>query len=570
MSLSPNHAETLRACLRCGWPGVSYSVMVTRSADTPSLRKARGAFFTPDGITEHIAEWAIQRSDDTVLEPSAGEAAFLVAAVRRLRDLGVRVPAVDGVELHAASAQVAQGLVASAGGVARIEVTDFFLTEADGSYAAVIGNPPFIRYQDFGGAARDRARFAALAQGVALSGLASSWAAFVVHAAAHLRPGGRLGMVLPAELLSTNYAAPIRQFLLERFSTVELVTFETQVFPDAEADTVLVKAAGWQGKPAGLATLRQTRDASTLRSLRNGTTWSAVNPTARWTPLLVKDSTTKAIADVVAAGSFVALRDLGKTSLGIVTGANKYFALSPQRVLELGIPRRDLVRISPPGSSHLRGLALTDAVMTRLGRGGQSTWLLYPRDQPSAATLRYIESGHATGIDTAYKCRVRRPWWRVPLMDPADLLLTYMNADAPRITTNMARVRHLNSVHGIYLHPEVRDLASEVLPIASLNSLTLLSAELVGRSYGGGVLKIEPREADSWWMPSAMLMAQLRQRLLALKPRVQQLLQERELLAAVALVDDILLDGLEPGQLTAIREDHSAFMQRRITRGKSG
>lgn len=544
--------------------------MATATSDTAAARKARGAFFTPDGVTEHLAEWAIQSADDTVLEPSAGEAAFLVAAVARLRELGAGKPTVHGVELHHASARLAREIVTDAGGVARIRVGDFFLTEPRGSFSAVIGNPPFIRYQDFSGEARDRARFAAQAQGVALTGLASSWAAFVVHAAAHLRLGGRLGMVLPAELLSTNYAAPVRQFLLSRFESVELVTFETQIFPDAEADTVLVKAAGWLGEPAGVATLRQTRDATTLGSLHEGTTWATTDPSARWTPLHMQDATVEAITELIQSGAFVALHDLGDTTLGMVTGANKFFTLSPQRVRELGIPRRDLLRVSPPGSSHLRGLALTSSAMTRLGQDGQATWLLYPSTKPAQETLDYIESGHATGIDTAYKCRVRNPWWRVPVLAPADLLLTYMNADTARLTTNQARARHLNSVHGVYLKDDVRELARDVLPVASLNSLTLLSAELVGRSYGGGVLKIEPREADRWWMPSAATMTGYRDALVELKPRVQRLLQSKNVLGAVALVDEVILDGLSDAQLQAVREDAAAFMQRRLTRGKSG
>jgi hypothetical protein len=377
-------------------------------------------------------------------------------------------------------------------------------------------------------------------------------------------------MVLPAELLSTNYAAPIRQFLLERFSSVELVTFETQIFPDAEADTVLVKAEGWLSEPAGVATLRQTRDATTLDSLSIGTTWSTVDSAARWTPLHIQDETAEAIAKLIPSGAFAPLQELGDTTLGMVTGANKFFTLSPQRVRELGIPRRDLLRVSPPGSSHLRGLALTDSAMTRLGQGGQATWLLYPSEDPATATLAYIDSGHATGVDTAYKCRVRKPWWRVPVLPPADLLLTYMNADTARITTNEARARHLNSVHGVYLKPDIRQLAREVLPIASLNSFTLLSAELVGRSYGGGVLKIEPREADRWWMPSAAAMVRHRAALIGLKSRVRRLLQAKNLIGAVTLVDEIVLGDLADAQLGAVREDHVAFMQRRATRGKSG
>lgn len=537
--------------------------------DPAAARKARGAFYTDPAITRHLAGWAIRGAADRVLEPSAGEAAFLTAAVERLRELGAEAPIVHGIEIHAPAATAARKLIAASGGRAQIKVSDFFLVEAKPRHDAVIGNPPFIRYQDWTGSQRDRARFAALQQGVALTGLASSWAAFVVHSAAHLKPGGRLGMVLPAELLTVNYAAPVRRFLLENFASVELVVFDEQVFPDAEADTVLVKADGWKGEPAGVATLRQTRNASTLSELAEGTTWTTVDPADRW---LAQPLSTAAVDGVsrLLDGPFGKLQDLGETSLGAVTGANRYFALSPERAQHLGIPRRDLVKISPPGSSHLRGLAFTDSAFTRLGQRGEATWLLHPSDRPAAATKRYVREGEDTGVNLAYKCRVRPDWWRVPLLAAPDLFLTYMNADTVRVVHNATGARHLNSVHGVYLREDVRELAG-LIPIASLNSVTLLGAERAGRSYGGGILKMEPREADGWWMPGEHLMREHRGALEALKPRVQRLLQAKDLLSAVALVDAVLLDGLlTDTELDAIRTDRRDWMTRRVTRGKSG
>ncbi|WP_249352996.1 MULTISPECIES: N-6 DNA methylase [unclassified Microbacterium] len=539
--------------------------------DTSTARKARGAFFTPAGITQHIAQWAIRTSADSVLEPSAGEAAFLTAAVKHLIALGGTEPVVHGVEIHGPSAHAAQAVVAAVGGRAQITVSDFFLVEATPTFDAIIGNPPFIRYQEWTGDQRDRARFAALHQGVALTGLSSSWAAFVAHAAGFLKPGGRLGLVLPAELLSVNYAAPIRRFLLENFASVELVVFDEQVFPDAEADTVLVKADGWKQAPAGHASLRQTRNATTLEKLESGTTWAPIDTADRWTPLALSEATTAVRSRLAADDSFGPLETYGDTTLGAVTGGNRFFALSPARVRELGIPRRDLLRISPPGSSHLRGLALTDSGLTRLGQRDQPTWLLWPSSTPAEATLRYIEFGHATGVDQAYKCRVRKSWWRVPVLDAPDLFLTCMNADTARLTTNAAGARHLNSIHGVYLRDELRDIGREALPVASLNSMTLLSAELVGRSYGGGILKIEPREADRWWMPSPAMLTKHREALAAVKPRVQRLLQRKDLLGAVALVDEILFQGvLSTPELDALRADHQALTSRRTVRGRSG
>jgi adenine-specific DNA-methyltransferase len=544
--------------------------------DTPALRKQRGAFFTPDEITRFVSDWAIRTPDDLVLEPSAGDAAFLVSAVRRLcelaPDMEVR-PVVNGVEIHATSAHAAQQRVHEAGGEAHIRHSDFFTVQPEPVYDVVVGNPPYIRYQGFSGDARARAREAALRGGVSLTGLASSWAAFTVHSAMFLKQGGRLGLVLPAELLSVNYAAPVRRFLFNRFRDVQLVLFDEQVFPEAEADVVLLLADGYLEGPAQHATIRQSKNAADLASLGAGLIWTPTDPAAKWTSSIVDPEAVEPLHELVQSGAFSKLETWGDTTLGIVTGNNKYFTLSPQRVKELGLRRKELLRLSPPGSAHLRGLSLSKAMLTNLGREGQATYLFYPTDPPSAEAAAYIEDGHRTGVDTAYKCRVRKTWYQVPLVPAADLLLTCMNADTPRLTANEAGVRHLNSVHGVYLNAQHRVLGCELLPLASLNSLTLLHAEIVGRAYGGGILKIEPKEADIWAMPSPELVLARSAALRAIKQRVADFLKGGELLDAVAEVDQVVLAGgrdLSLGQIERIRQARAELARRRTVRAASG
>ncbi|GAA3325917.1 N-6 DNA methylase [Paeniglutamicibacter sulfureus] len=550
--------------------------VLSHPTDTADLRKARGAFFTPPAITRFIANWAIRDPQDRLLEPSAGDAAFMVEAVRRLGELDPSPetnPVVEGVEIHAHSAQVANARVLEAGGTPRITVSDFFLVEPRQDFSAVIGNPPYIRYQDFRGESRARSRAAALKAGVALTGLASSWAAFTVHSALFLKDGGRLGLVLPAELLSVNYASVVRRFLFDRFRRVELVLFEEQVFPEAEADVVLLLAEGFNEGPTDAAIIRQVQNAEDLLSDTVGKRWAPVDPAGKWTASMVGSAALEPLAALRSAGNFTMLEQWGDTTLGMVTGNNGYFTLSPARVKELGIPRRDLLRLSPPGSTHLRGLSLSADMLTRLGAAGKSTYLFRPEGNPSPASAAYIEAGHTAGVDRAYKCRVRTPWYKVPLVKPADLMLTCMNADTARLTTNEAHAHHLNSVHGVYLKPELQDLGRELLPVASLNSATLLSAEMVGRSYGGGILKLEPREADVWFMPSATLVAERADALRSVREQVARLLQNGKLLDAVALVDQALLlnNGLlSQDELDGIRSAHHTLSERRVTRSKSG
>lgn len=544
--------------------------------DTPALRKERGAFFTPDEITRFMANWAIRTHLDRVLEPSAGDAAFLVAAVRRLRDLspdGNARPTVDGVEIHAYSARVARERVLAAGGETKIRHSDFFAVAPEPVYDTVIGNPPYIRYQDFAGEARARSREAALRGGVSLTGLASSWAAFTVHSAMFLKTGGRLGLVLPAELLSVNYAAPVRRFLFDQFRDVQLVLFDKQVFPDAEADVVLLLADGYLEGPARHATIRQSKNAAELAFLGEGQIWTPADPAAKWTSSLIDPEALEPLNALRQDGAFTNLETWGDTTLGIVTGNNKYFTLSPARVKELGLSRNELLRLSPPGSSHLRGLALSSAMLTKLGREGLATYLFYPSSPPSPAAAAYIADGHRTGVDTAYKCRVRKTWYQVPLVPAADLLLTCMNADTPRLTANEARAHHLNSVHGVYLKEPHQELGRDLLPLASLNSVTLLHAEMVGRAYGGGILKIEPKEADVWAMPAPALISARADALRGVKQRVAKLLADGRLLDAVEVVDEVVLLGygdLSAKQMKKIRQARADFAQRRTTRAISG
>lgn len=543
--------------------------------DSSAARKERGAFFTPDEITRYIVQWAVRSAGDLVLEPSAGDAAFLVSAVAHLKKLGSAqsLPTVYGVEIHGPSAAVACQRVADAGGKAIIREGDFFKVLPEPRYDAVVGNPPFIRYQQFSGESRKLSREAAFRAGVPLSAMASSWAAFTVHAAMFLKEGGRLGLVLPAELLAVNYAAPIRRFLFTSFRDVQLVLFEQQVFPDAEAEVVLVLADGYGEGPAAHAIFKQAKNASDLMSLGEGAPWVPVDPSEKWTSSLVDAAVLDSLDCAVGKGTFCPLEAWGDTTLGIVTGNNKYFTLSPERARVLGLRNGEVLRLSPPGSSHLRGLALTQPMLKKLGDVGQSTLLFYPGDSPSAEAAAYIEDGFRTGVHTAYKCRIRKAWYRVPLVRPADLLLTCMNADTARLTANLAGAHHLNSVHGVYLNDEHRDVGRELLPLASLNSLTLLHAELVGRSYGGGILKIEPREADAWLVPSLTLVRRQAVILQSVKAKVSRLLSRNKLLDAVSVVDEALLltDGcISTQQLEGVRRARSELANRRRLRGVRG
>jgi hypothetical protein len=151
----------------------------------------------------------------------------------------------------------------------------------------------------------------------------------------------------------------------------------------------------------------------------------------------------------------------------------------------------------------------------------------------------------------------------------ADLLVTCMNADTPRLAVNEAKAHHLNSVHGLYLAEGYGGMAS-ALAVASLNSATLLGAELVGRAYGGGILKLEPGEAVKLPLPSPEVVSEVSGELTAMIPTLRKLIANGLLLDAVGLVDTVILErqsAMSHDKVLDLREARAHLSQRRVTRG---
>ena len=533
--------------------------------------------------------WALSSKNShelSVLDPTSGEGVFLLAAAQRFQGVGSagRDLSLYGVDIHESSLQETRRLLASQTSLEpNLLHGDFFEELSPDQLGAriplvdaVVGNPPFVRYHEHRGASRQHALAAALAQGVRLSGLASSWAALLVHAASFLKPDGRIAMVLPAELLSVGYAEPIRLWLRRRFQSVHLVLFNSLQFADAEEQVVLLVARGTGGCNA--FTLHEVEDASELSSLHIFDA-DAFAPavSGKWTDLLVPERARSALRRVTEE-HFGRLGELGTVELGTVTGANKYFTLAESTRQEYNLQvGKHVVPTVPPGSRHIPGVRFTKGQWEQLKLAGERVWMLSPSSsRPTAeGLLRYIDAGRRLGVHEGYKCSLRGDlWWRAPAQPAPDLLFTYMSHVAPRLVQNLADATLVNSLHGVRLNAQVdKSLVGAALPLLALNTVTMLSAELTGRSYGGGILKLEPREAAGLAIPGEDLTARAWENLKADQHKLDELIRARRWSDVVQLVDKCLLEDclkVSPSELHELRAALGAQRARRQRREQDG
>jgi adenine-specific DNA-methyltransferase len=534
---------------------------------TTERRKQLGAFYTPHEMAAKLVKWAIRDPDDSIIDPSFGGFVFLELAKERLLSLGDD-PAelrglIFGVDMDEEALRIAreeEGL----GDVSLIQ-SDFFDVEPDDlpCFSANIGNPPYIRYQSWdgdGSPAHDISK----QMGVKLSRLSSIWAPFILHGCRFLKQGGRLGQVLPAELMHAQYARPVTDYLTRSFREVTVVVFEERVFPGALEEIVLLFADGFGEGPARGIGVVACRDLGDLDlSMIDGKGRGYFDADLALLRLLPQKS--QRLYDRLAADSRVQpLGALAEVDIGAVTGANDFFIRQRKEIRSRRFPAK-LFQTIIGKANDIPGAALTDDDVAGLVERGRKTELLVANgtttEKQKAALAELIAEGEALGLPSRYKCRIRTPWWSVPLpkRGAPDAFLTYMNDAFPRLVANEAGALSTNTIHNVALLDSQPPAA---LAVAFYNSLTLLSAELVGRSYGGGILKLEPTEAERLLLPpfSATLAKHL--------PKLDRLIRQGNIEAVLNFVDPLVLTplGVTEADIRALRLARQKLYGRRRSR----
>lgn len=448
-----------------------------------SQAKANGAYYTPHSVANLLVRYAVRRQSDQLLDPSCGDGRFIALHEHSI-----------GVERD----NIAADLASERAPLAEIHRSDFFVwaSKTQNRFDCAAGNPPFIRYQLFAGDVRKRALKSCHELGVRFSGLTASWAPFLVVTASLLRPGGRMAFVVPAAIGHAPYAAPLIEYLVGHFDTIRIVAVREKLFPQLSEDCWLLLADGFSGTTDHIQfdTVDTVCDSFQSKS----TSLVAVDDwrnswNSRLRPFLLNAGERSMYLEIAHAKQTVRLGEISNIGIGYVTGANDFFHLTPSEARRWDIPDAYLQPTVRRGNV-LGNQVLSKQAVDAWCEADESFLLLsIPKTEKLPTSVRrYLESPSGLEARSAYKCRNRSPWYSVPDIRVPDFFLNYMSGTAPHMVRNAAKASCTNAIHAVDVNC-VRD--KNWLIRWWDTTFTKLSCEVEGHPLGGGMLKLEPREA---------------------------------------------------------------------------
>lgn len=471
-------------------------------------QKLRGGYYTPADLATFLVRWVSHIKPRTILEPSCGDGIFF----RPVADFAPSAK-VMGFELDSAEADKAQAAANAAGmDGSKINNADFLgwavkaLQSEKARFDAVLGNPPFIRYQYLPPLFQERAETIFGALGCKFTKHTNAWVPFILASFAMLRPGGRLAMVVPAEIIHVTHAQSLRSYLGENARRLVVVDPEELWFPGTLQGAVLLMAEkkahpAEHGEGLGIYPVKgrdflQLDPEAVFQAPKsiNGKTVEG-----KWTRALLSPSTRSLLDSLVATHAVSRFDEVADVDVGIVTGANKFFLVEDETVA-----RFDLQEWAHPmfgRSEHCPGVIYDERQHEANARKGNPTNFIWFKDRSverSRKGKRYIEQGESESLHTRYKCRIRSPWYSVPSVYATEIGMLKRSHDTPRLILNHLRAYTTDTAYRISL----KEGTAEQLVYGFINALTSLSAELEGRHYGGGVLELVPSEIEKLLLPS--------------------------------------------------------------------
>lgn len=462
--------------------------------------KLRGGYYTPSEVSENLVDWvtADLANGATILEPSAGDGSMLKALKHKEFEFSAKAIELDPFEAEKSLILVEDD--------SRFSVlnTDFFNFYEDNQdkFDAIVGNPPYIRYQFLTAEQRDIQADILGRNGMKANKLINAWVAFAVASIEMLKDGGKIAFVLPTDILQVSYAQQLRHFLHEQLSEMTIVTFEVGVFEGIQQDVILLQGV----KRTPQDTNHNLRIVNLLDSSQLKLVYPdrfskvSQNDDKKWTKYLLAAEDVEMINKIYSSNKFQSLVEVAKVEVGITTGKNELFTVTQEVVDAYELQDYSLPLLGR--SINSAGIKYSQLDLEDNIENGKKAWLLDFNTSNwhkfSASVKKYLSEIEEAGLNTGYKLSIREYWYNVPSIWVPDAFMLRRIGELPKLIFNEINAVSTDTFHRVKFFPN-SDFYWIIF--SSYSSIGLLSYELAGRNFGGGALEILPGDIQEIILP---------------------------------------------------------------------
>jgi adenine-specific DNA-methyltransferase len=473
--------------------------------------REKGQFWTPDWVAEAMVAYAVAGGAETVFDPAVGAGAFFRAAkvISRERNLALNL---KGAETDPDALAQAEASGLSKADLAGVEIADFVSRADARRYSAVVANPPYIRHHRLHPELKSRLRvFAKSLIGENLDGRAGLHIYFLLRALQLLERDGRLAFIIPADSCEGVFAPLLWRWITTNYRLDAIVTFTREASPFPNVDTNPVIALIRNAAPRSVFWWAQCRRAETaalkdwLRDEPGNLASDDLYVCEREIEEGLRTGLSRAPARQTASGPV--LGDFAHVLRGIATGANDFFFLTRSQAEEYEIDSEFLLR-AVGRTRDVPGDELTERTLCELDGRGRPTLLFAPDgravDLFSLPVRRYISKGEQMKLPHKALISQRRPWYKMETRRVPPMLFAYLGRRNARFIRNRAGCLPLTGFLCVYPKSE-EPVFLESLWQALNHPETLANLSLVGKTYGNGAIKVEPRALERLRLPAIVL-----------------------------------------------------------------
>ncbi|MDC4998402.1 N-6 DNA methylase [Acinetobacter baumannii] len=474
-----------------------------------TTQKLRGGYYTPQHLADYVAKWVLSINPQSILEPSCGDGVFIQAIAN---NNAINSLQMSCFELLDTEVEKAQNLAKKLG-YANCNVTegDFLvwankqLAENKKIFDGVVGNPPFIRYQFLEKSFQAETETVFKTLGLKFTKHTNAWVPFILASLSLLKDGGRLGMVIPSEIINVMHSQSLRTFMGKICSKIVIIDPKEIWFEDTLQGAVILLAEKKKNKESstkgvGIVSVEGLEfletDPNEIFESIIGINGKTVD--GKWTKAVLSKEELDLIEKIVSHENVYLFKDIAEVDVGIVTGANEFFLVNDETVNEFNLHKYAYPMFGR--SQHCKGILYDEnqhEENIKLGLPTNFIHMTEVYDKLSSGAQQYVKLGEEKEYQTRYKCRIRKPWYTVPSVYSRSVGMLKRSHGAPRLILNTLGAYTTDTAYRVT--STKADPAN--LVCSFLNPITAIFAELEGRFYGGGVLELVPSEIEKLYVP---------------------------------------------------------------------